>query len=148
MKMNKTMLVGLALLSAVGLGLSGCTNQPVPETTGKAGTQELVFTESSNPTMSFEDESGEPLHMTEDSWMQLSEGDIEITLHGSSSCPPTVERVTKDASTVTVTLKPMETLMACTADLRGFYVTVVADDVEKVEILSNSDEKARVLPKK
>lgn len=148
MKIMKSMLTGLALLSVVSLSMSGCTSLPSTGDGGSEQVKSLAFMESPNPVMSFEDGDNSPIQRTEDNWRELSTGSVEINLHGSSSCPPSVEKITQKSSTITVELKPLETFMACTEDLRNFYVTVAGtDDVEKVELISNKDGKVSELPK-
>lgn len=153
MKIAKTMLTGVTLLSAVGLSLSGCSNQPKtePQEVKEAPqVQTLTFMESPNPTMNFEDgEIVEPVRSTEDNWTVLPYGDIEVSLYGSSSCPPSVEKVTQEKTTVTVELKQEEAGLACTKDLAGFYITVTgANQAEKLEIKTIDNEKGKELPKK
>lgn len=141
----KSILTGVALLSVLGLSMTGCTS--LPSNGGTEQVKTLPFMESPNPTMNFEDESNNPVELSEDGWRELSNESIELTLHGSSSCPPAVEKVTKKASTVTVELKPVETFMACTEDLGSFYVTVAGTGkVETVEIASKNGDVTQ-LPK-
>jgi hypothetical protein len=142
----KSVVVGIALLSAVGVSLTGCT-QPTDDGQISTSVQELGYMESPNPTMDFD--GNERDQMAGNYWTPLADGNIEIALHGSSSCPPAVEKITKTASsTVTVKLKTLDKNTACTMDYRGFYVAVIAaGDVETVEIYSNSDGKPTSLPK-
>jgi hypothetical protein len=150
-KITRTILFSAALLSTLGAGLTGCAIENVPDGGQvKTETQELVFMESPNSTIKYENEAGEPVLIAGDNWAQLVSGDIELALQGSSSCPPAVEKVFKEEpATVKVTLKKQESDKACTMDYRSFFVTVAdAGEVKKVKISSNSDENTKELPKR
>lgn len=159
--MKNKMLNTFAVLAGITIGLAGCSgeisigNGPSPTTTAStspsavAQAKELSFMESENPTIPFGsfDADGEPVQ--ENHWKRLSENSIEVTLFGSSSCPPTVEKVIQEGVTIQLKLKEPNSEEACTADLQGHYVTVVEDSpAEKVEILSDDNENPTLLPKR
>lgn len=142
MKILKTVGTGAILLSSLMFALTACSaDQPTPQQG-----EELSFKSSSDPNK--ENEEGLP-SFGGDSWTTAKGGDIKVVLHGSSSCPPEIEQVTRDTPTsVLITIAPSEG-EACTMDYRAFW-TNIADvgDVETVNILTENAEKPEELPKR
>jgi hypothetical protein len=141
MKTARTMLLALAIMAALGTGLTGCSQ----------GSQ-ISFTESPNPTDAFDDENKEPVDAYADYWQHLSDTSIELAFPATDGCgPDQVEKVTQENATVLVTLKESQgmCIQMVPHPPQINYVTIAGvKNVENVEIYSNSAQKLKTLPKR
>lgn len=136
------------LITAV-TGLSGCASPPPPREQA-AGPQQLVFQEKRpGPEVQIDDgasilpprDIGDADRATGgDHWL-VTQNALELVLHGSSSCPPEIEKVIQEFNGVKVHLKEVESSKICTLDLRRYTFEVLApvpDFIEEVELVSDT----------
>lgn len=139
---------------SMAIALTGCGggSELVPESSSNM-VEEVTFASTSEPQVQLEGENREDIPMADfgmDGWSQLENNDIELVLHGSSSCPPIVEKVVKkEDAVIEVQLVQVSTKMACTMDLRGFWTTIYdVGTVKKLILLSENGGKPVELPKR
>jgi len=79
-------------------------------------------------------------------WTTTAKGAVLLHLYGSSSCPPKVEQVKQEGSTLRVTLHKYSG--ACTADYGGPYmwkVSGLAKEPRKITIFTGLNDKGYLL---